>query len=234
MKLFTPLFAAGSSIGGDQLAGSSLTRKNISRLVSWCLLTLAIVSLVRLAPTLTTPEVIASDDFLRFWAGGRLNLHGENPYDLARITQLQVEAGDTSTGQNSLMLNPPWAITLIMPYGYPDYPVSRLLWLLSSTVLILISALMLWQVYSTSPKQRWIALLTVFIFAPTISMLEKGQITKKGLVGRFIPGYLNHQATVDHPVLYRPDLVDYPRTALGDACQHGDYHLGSNTDLRHL
>ncbi|NJD60134.1 MAG: DUF2029 domain-containing protein [Anaerolineae bacterium] len=167
---------------------SSPQKKKIYQRVSWLLLARAVTGLIRLAPILVTPQVIASDDYLRFWAGGRLNLHGENPYDLAHISQLQVEAGDTLSNQNSLMLNPPWAIALIMPFGLPAYPISRVIWLLISAALILLASQMLWRVYSGEPKQRWLAMLIVFIFAPTISTLEKGQVTSFILLG--IAGFL--------------------------------------------
>jgi hypothetical protein len=167
---------------------SSHQKKKIYQLVSWFLLAIAVIGLIRLAPILVTPQIIASDDYLRFWAGARLNLHGENPYDLARISQLQVEAGDTLSNQNSLMLNPPWAIALIMPFGLPAYPISRVIWLLISAALILLASQMLWRIYSGEPKLRWLAMLTVFIFAPTISTLEKGQVTCFILLG--IAGFL--------------------------------------------
>ncbi|PWB55132.1 MAG: hypothetical protein C3F13_05270 [Anaerolineales bacterium] len=167
---------------------SSPQKKKIYQRVSWLLLAIAVIGLIRLAPILVTPQVIASDDYLRFWAGGRLNLHGENPYDLAHISQLQVEAGDTLSNQNSLMLNPPWAIALIMPFGLPAYPISRVIWLLISAALILLASQMLWRVYSGEQKQRWLAMLIVFIFAPTISTLEKGQVTSFILLG--IAGFL--------------------------------------------
>jgi len=75
-----------------------------------------------------------------------------------------------------------------MPFGLLSYRMSRLLWLLFSTVLLLLSSQVLWRIYSGKPKQRWLAIVLVFIFAPTISVLEKGQITTLLLLG--ITGFL--------------------------------------------
>jgi hypothetical protein len=158
--------------------------------VIWILLIVNAFLLVRLAPIFIKSEYLPSDDFGRFWASGKLNLQSENPYDPQRIEQLQIEAGNWASGllANSITLTPPWAITLLMPFGLLDFPSSRLVWLIISTLLILISSQMLWRTYSSYPKQRWLALLVVFIFAPTISMLEKGQITFLLLLG--IVGFL--------------------------------------------
>jgi hypothetical protein len=141
--------------------------------------------LARLTPVLTKPDYLPSDDFIRFWVSGKLNLQGENPYDPQKIAQLQIEEGSMASGltTNSIMLNPPWAISLIMPFSVINYPISRITWLIFSIILILLSAHLLWRIYSSYPNQRWLALLVAFIFAPTISVLEKGQITTFLLLG---------------------------------------------------
>jgi hypothetical protein len=160
------------------------------RVALWILLIISAFILARLSPVLIRPDYLPSDDFIRFWASGKLNLHGENPYDPQSIAQLQIEEGSLASGltTNSIMLNPPWAISLVMPFSLFNYPVSRIIWLIFSIMLILLSAHLLWRIYSTYPKQRWLALLVAFIFAPTISVLEKGQITTLLLLG--ITGFL--------------------------------------------
>jgi hypothetical protein len=170
---------------------NSLVRKKIiHRLVLWALLIVGVYVLIRLAPTLSKPEYLPSDDFVQFWAGGKLDLQGENPYDPQKIEQLQIAAGGQASGTYtiSIMLNPPWAIPLFMPFGMFDYPSSRLYWLIFSTLLLVISSQFLWRIYSGNPKQRWLALLVVFIFAPTISVLEVGQIAPLIIFG--LTGFL--------------------------------------------
>ncbi len=165
------------------------SKKNIYRLVTWTLLVISGVVLVCLAPILTKPENLLSDDFMRFWASGNLNVHRENPYDPARIEQLQIEEGSLPTlSTSSIMLNPPWVISILMPFGILDYPISRLVWLMLSILLVILSSLLLWRIYLGSPKLHWLVFLIVFTFAPTISMLEKGQIGGVLLLG--IVGFL--------------------------------------------
>jgi hypothetical protein len=144
---------------------------------------------MRLAPLLVKPEILPSDDYFQFWVAGNQNLHGENPFDPQIIEQRRIQVGSIpSFTLISVMLNPPWAITLLMPFGLIRYPISRVAWLIFSIVLFLLSVQLLWRIYSGNPKLRWLPILMVFIFAPTISVLEKGQLTALILLG--ITGFL--------------------------------------------
>jgi hypothetical protein len=165
-------------------------KNNNYQIVLWVLLAVAVIILLQLAPILSNPEFLPADDYVQFWSAGRLNIQGENPFSQIKIQQILIELGGQVLAPKtiSIMLNPPWAITLFMPYGLLHYPISRLAWLISSTILILISSLMFWKIYSGKPKQRWLLFISVFIFAPTISVLEKGQTTPILLIG--LTGFL--------------------------------------------
>jgi hypothetical protein len=155
------------------------------RVILWFFLIISILVLIRLAPILTKPEYLPSDDFVPYWSSGKLNLQGENPYDPQKVEQLQIAAGGQASGTYtiSIVLNPPWAISLVMPFGMLDYPSGRLAWLIFSILLLVLSSQLLWRIYSGKPNQHWIALLVIFIFAPTISVLEVGQIAPLILLG---------------------------------------------------
>ncbi len=190
LKQFTLWLEADFLRGDNSVQTSLLSRKNIYRLIIWILLIISGVVLVRLAPILTKPEYLRSDDFIRFWASGNLNVHSENPYDPARIELLQIQEGSlpATLSTSSIMLNPPWVISILMPFGLFDYPISRLLWLIISIMLVILSSLLVWRIYSGSLKLRWLIFLVVITFAPTISVLEKGQIGGVLLLG--IAGFL--------------------------------------------
>jgi hypothetical protein len=176
---------------GDNIVHRTAIRnKIIYRVAIWILLLSSAYVLLRLAPTLSKPEYLPSDDFIPYWAGGNLNINGENPYNPQNIEKLQINAGGQASGEYtiSIVLSPPWAMTLVMPFGLINYPISRLIWLIFSVVLILISSQLLWQIYSGKNHQRWLAILVVFMFAPTISALEVGQIAPLLLLG--ITGFL--------------------------------------------
>jgi hypothetical protein len=155
-----------------------MNNKKVRQLIVWVLLFVSVAVLIRIAPSLIKPQNLQGDDFFHLWAAGNLNLQGQNPYDPQTIDQLRIESGSIpSEATIPVMLNPPWSILLLLPFGLMTYPISRFAWMIFSIVLLLLSALILWRIYSGSPKLRWISILLVFIFAPTISVLEKGQIT---------------------------------------------------------
>ena len=156
-----------------------MRRSSARKIALWLLLFLSLIALVRLLPNLTAPHVIPADDFVRFWAGAKLLLSGSNPYDPANINRFEIEAGsqDTEPEVTSIVLNPPWALSILLPFGLSSYPLSRLIWLFLSIGLIVFCTAQLWRFYQGQTQQKWLAWVAVFIFAPTISVLEKGQIT---------------------------------------------------------
>ncbi len=165
--------------------------------VVWILLVVGIIVLIQISPILSRPENILADDFFHFWVGGHQNALGKNPFDPLAVEQFRTQLGITqAAGKTSVMLNPPWAITIFMPFGLLNYPLSRLLWLILSVSAVLLSSLLLWQIYSTVPRLRWLGIVLMLIFASTISVLEKGQLTVLVLLGLvlFLYGIVKKQS----------------------------------------
>jgi hypothetical protein len=154
------------------------------------LLIAAILLLISLAPILVNPENLAADDFGHFWAAGKLTLSGQNPYNPQAILELLYRQGRLPDNSDvvSVMLNPPWTLPIVMLLGMISYPVSRLLWLLISIMVIMVSAKILWSIYRGSNRSQWLAWLLAFTFTPTISTLQKGQFTPLILLG--LAGFL--------------------------------------------
>jgi Glycosyltransferase family 87 len=164
---------------------SPLYQRKKYRILLWILLVVSLVVLAQLAPTLSKPQYFSGDDFMTYWAGGKLILSGENPYDPLKKEALQLELGDQATDEDliSIMLNPPWVVTLVMPFGLLSYPISRLAWLLLSIGSILFCTQILWNLYKGPPKQRWISWIIILLFAPSILVLRVGQISTLLLLG---------------------------------------------------
>lgn len=120
-------------------------------------------------------------DFVEYWAAGRLNLHGENPYDPECIQQLEREAGRTDDG--ILMWNPPWTLPLVMPLGLLDVRMAHLLWLAMHLAVVAWCADALWRHYGGAAARRGIAWLLAFTFLPTLFSLTAGQIAPLLLLG---------------------------------------------------
>jgi hypothetical protein len=167
----------------------SVNTKIIRQAILWIFLIIGIYVLLQLAPILSKPAYLPVDDYFHLWAAGNLNLHSKNPFDAQMVEQLRIlEGGNPSNAKISVMLNPPWFVALMMPFGLLKYSTSRLIWLVLSIVILLFAAIILCKIYSKNQMPRWIAILAIFIFAPTISMLEKGQVAFLVILG--ITGFL--------------------------------------------
>jgi len=133
------------------------------------------------------PRILYFDDFIEYWAAGRLNLIQGNPYSPEQIKALQVQVG-RSEGVPLMMWNPPWTLALIMPFGLLDYATGRMLWLLLSLAILCLVADWIWRFYGGAPEQRWIAWLMACTFGPALQVLRLGQITPFLLLG--VAGFL--------------------------------------------
>ncbi len=137
--------------------------------------------------TLPLDRLLFGIDFTEYWSSSRLLLTGENPYS--------VEAGELLTkdftwprGYPVSMYNPPWVLSIVLPLGLLPYSISRLLWLVLNTVIVLVCSDILWQLYKGPPNLRWISWILGIFFIPAINCLHYGQIAPLILLG--IVGFL--------------------------------------------
>lgn len=121
-------------------------------------------------------------DFVEYWAAGRLCWQGENPYALELLAPLQQSAG-SSKPRPLLMHNPPWALTLVLPFALLDYGPAQLAWTLLLLAILLLSTDLLWRVYAGPLKQRWLAWVLGLFFAPSLFALNIGQLSPLLLLG---------------------------------------------------
>jgi len=171
-----------------------MRNKTWYRAFLWVLLVGGLILLAYLSPTLTNPLNYSTDDFFPYWAAGRLNLQGENPYDGQKKDAMQVEVSGhgSNTYPVSIMLNPPFAVTMVMPFGLLGYPLARMAWLIVSIASIVFSAQLCWQIYNGASRQRWLAWAAIILFGPMISVLEVGQISALILLGVTCFLYFTH------------------------------------------
>jgi hypothetical protein len=156
--------------------------------LSWILLAVSIGVLTWLIIDFADPKTVPADDFVEYWAAGRLNVSNGNPYDPTEIKTLQTKVG-LPDEYIIMMWNPPWTLTFVMPFSLLDYPVSRTLWLLLNLFLVFFAADWMWLHYGGPKKYRWLAWLLAFTFAPTLFLLDTGQIGAFILVG--VIGFLH-------------------------------------------
>jgi len=142
----------------------------------------------QLSGLVARPEVLA-DDYVEYWAAGRLNLGGGNPYAADQLLPLERAAGRKT--EVLLMWNPPWTLALAMPLALFSYPISRLMWFILSIAMILMATNWTWMLLGGSNQKRWLASAIAFSFFPTIIVLRIGQIGPLLLLG--VAGFLHFE-----------------------------------------
>jgi hypothetical protein len=131
---------------------------------------------------LADPTVMPPDDFVEYWAAGRLNLHDQNPYSPELLLPLEQTAG-RDTPEAVMMWNPPWTLSAAMPLGAIDARPAQLAWLLLNFAIVLFCADFIWR-SAGGPKQTlWVGYALALTFLPTSFVLRAGQITPLVLLG---------------------------------------------------
>jgi hypothetical protein len=130
------------------------------------------------------------EDFVEYWAAGRLNVQGENPYDPAAMYRQERDASPHLT-EAIMMWNPPWALTFAMPFGWLPAQLGRGIWLFLHLLVVLICGDWVWRYYGGPLSFRWLAWVATLGFAPTFFVLRMGQIAPLVLLG--IVGFLHFE-----------------------------------------
>jgi hypothetical protein len=131
---------------------------------------------------LDDPRVWPPDDYVEYWAAGRLNLHGQNPYSAEFLLPLEQQAG-RDTDEAVMMWNPPWTLTVAMPLGALPARIGQLLWLVLNLGAIGLSAWLLWHTYDGRRDKTWVTFAVAGTFMPSLFVLHAGQISALLLLG---------------------------------------------------
>jgi hypothetical protein len=131
-----------------------------------------------------------ANDFAFYWTAARLVLDGRNPYSPRETVDLQNSLNYPGKGP-LVMLNPPWVLPLIVPFGLLSFSAGKSLWFLIGLALVFISVHWLWDLYG-SGEDRWISWLVAVTFLPVAVVLAIGQIGPLILFG--LAGYLRFEA----------------------------------------
>jgi hypothetical protein len=144
---------------------------------------------VIIRPDIHTNSAAPPNDFAFYWTAARLVLDGKNPYSVADTVDLQRRffAADRAL----VMLNPPWILPLIAPFGVMPFAIGVRLWLGMGLALVMIAVHWLWDLYGDG-ESRWIGWLVAATFLPVAVVLAIGQIGPVILFG--LAGYLRFQA----------------------------------------
>ena len=143
----------------------------------------------------SSPAFRFPKDFLEYWAAGRLNARGENPYDPATLLAEQRTA-DPARSDAVMMWNPPPALAVYMPLGCLPARWASLLWVGLQFVAVMLGCHLLWRIYHPGAPM-WPAYLGGVSFVGTWWLVAYGQNT--GLLVLGLAGFL-HFTREDKPL----------------------------------
>ena len=114
------------------------------------------------------------NDFVAYWATGRLLLEGGNPYDIESLLELQRAVGSRFVDAG-VVRNPPWALPLLLPFAMLPFSVGWYVWAIGQILLVGISAALLWKLFDGRARPAAAIVLT-FLFPPAVFVALGGQI----------------------------------------------------------
>jgi hypothetical protein len=166
----------------SNIRGSS----NWQRALTLCLVATALLLLFKPGGEPGAP----ANDFAFYWTAARLVIEARNPYSPQDAVDLQNRLAFAGKGR-LVMLNPPWVLPLIVPFGLLSFSTGKSLWFVVGVAAIFVSIHWLWDLYGEG-RNRWIGWLVAVTFLPTAVVLAIGQIGPLILLG--LAGYLRFQA----------------------------------------
>ena len=144
---------------------------------------------------LDDPSILPPDDFVEYWAAGKLNLAGRDPYLPENLLPIQRdgtarrEADGSPLDKAVVMWNPPWTLTFVMPLGALEARPAQLLWLILTLCVTIFASDRIWIHYGGAPSVRWISWLLALAWLPSLFNLHAGQISALVLLG--LVGFLH-------------------------------------------
>jgi hypothetical protein len=142
----------------------------------------SVVLAVQLAHSGTRLLDLPLYDYVAFWAAGRLNHAGTDPYDPELLAALQREAAPNK-GDVLVMWPAPWTLTLLAPFSRIDSHTSHLLWILLQLAVLVGAVDWSWRLAGGPAEKRWLAWLVAFTFVPSYFVLATGQLGPLLLLG---------------------------------------------------
>lgn len=125
---------------------------------------------------------LSERDSIAYWAAGRLLIHHENPYDPARVLELERQQG-YGKDKPLVLRTPPWSLSLILPLGFLNPFGAWVLWTSISLGSLLIAMRLCWKIYGADSISRNFFTLVGYTFAPVPACLVAGQMGLVLLLG---------------------------------------------------
>jgi hypothetical protein len=130
--------------------------------------------------SLVSANALGARDFVARWATARLMVQHANPYDANALLKIEQAAGFPLHYGVMYMLNPPWTLPLVYPFGFLGLQAASILWGILQLAFLAGSVHMIWIMYGRPKNRRH---LLGYSFAPALICLIMGQLTLLALVG---------------------------------------------------
>lgn len=146
---------------------------------------IAIILALLFAPIPNLGEA-GKGDYRAYWSAAYLLAKSENFSDseLLFSTEKQLAGWDGDFAVSTW--NPPWLLTILLPYTLVSFTRASWLWLSTNIIIIFISTIMAWLA-STSlyevKKYAWLAPFIGLSFSPAMTALYMGQVNTVVLLG---------------------------------------------------
>lgn len=154
--------------------------KNAPRL--WVLRGAIILCILFLTPLAIQNFDPLPEDFIAYWAVGRLVASGDNPYSLDAMLAVQQSAGYIEE-RPVMVWYPPWTLPLFVPFGFLPFRIGWLVWFSLDLGLILFCADWLWRYFGGAASLRWLAWSGSLLTSYSLYALTYTQATPWMLLG---------------------------------------------------
>lgn len=127
-------------------------------------------------------ENLTKRDSIAYWAAGKLLISGANPYDSARVLEIERHEG-YSEAKPLVLRTPPWSLVLVLPLGAGSAIFAWTWWIALSLAALIISIRLSWRMYGGDGPIPTILLVMAYLFAPVPACLVAGQMGLVLLLG---------------------------------------------------
>jgi hypothetical protein len=167
-------------MAGKTEISASKVKYDIADLSIACVSGLAIALVALFICIVPLTNILATRDFVAYWASGRQLVHHADPYDSAAMMRIEQGAGLDASYNAGFMRNPPWGLPLAYPLGFFGLRAAAFLWSLVLLACLIVSVLLLWRMHGCPRNPlHWLG----FSFAPALLCLMMGQTSLFSLLG---------------------------------------------------
>jgi len=112
-------------------------------------------------------------DSIQYWAGARLLINHDNPYDSHKVGALEQTQGYND--KPLVIRTPPWSLFMFLPLGFLNAFWAWVVWFSVAIVSLVIAMRICWKIYGQDGAQSIFSIVG-YTFAPVPACLVAGQM----------------------------------------------------------